>query len=225
MIWQLLDGVDQSLFNVFSKSISEMKKAIVYIDGFNLYYGLKEAYGHKYKWLDIQALGQSFIDQPDVELILVRYFTSIVRGDKSMRYRQKQYLDALKIQCQKLKIEYGHFLYKDFRCRACRRVTKIPEEKKTDVNIASKIINDAYDDLYDVAYLVSGDSDLAMPVKIVIGRGKKIIIANPPKRKSNELNKIASGWFSISKTKLKYCQLPEQILVQEKKIICPEEWR
>lgn len=35
----------------------------------------------------------------------------------------------------------------------------------TDVNIATAIIVDAYKDAYDMAMLISGDSDLTPPIK------------------------------------------------------------
>lgn len=196
-----------------------MKKAIVYIDGFNLYYGLNH-YGHKYKWLDIQALSESFINDDNTELVEVKYFTALVKGDSAKRYRQKVYLEAIKATCPKLTIEYGHFLFKDKRCRNCGNVARIPEEKKTDVNIACEIVKGAFEDQYDVAFLVSGDSDLVPPVKIAVEKGKTVIIANPPKRKSEELCKTATNWFAISEAKLRRSQLSLQLDGVSK----PQEW-
>jgi hypothetical protein len=41
------------------------------------------------------------------------------------------------------------------------------EEKMTDVNIAVHILNDAYLNKFDLAVLISNDSDLAEPLKMV----------------------------------------------------------
>ena len=51
-------------------------RAIVYIDGFNFYYG--ELKNTPYKWLDIQAMAERLRNAEDV--VLVRYFTSFVMG-------------------------------------------------------------------------------------------------------------------------------------------------
>ena len=40
-------------------------------------------------------------------------------------------------------------------------------EKMTDVNIATHLIIDAFQDRYDMAMLISGDSDLVPPIKAV----------------------------------------------------------
>lgn len=186
------------------------KKANIFIDGFNLYYGLK-TFGNKYKWLDVQALGESFITQNDTELSQVHYFTALISGDDDASFRQRLYLDALQAHCDKITIHYGHFLHKDKRCHNCGKTSRIPEEKKTDVNIACEILKGAYEDQYDLGYLVSGDSDLVPPVTITTQMEKTIIVAHPPKRKSDELCKAASNWFSISQGKLKKSQMPNQV--------------
>jgi uncharacterized LabA/DUF88 family protein len=196
-----------------------VKKAIVYIDGFNLYYGLN-SFGSKYKWLDLQTLAENFINDDNTEIVAVKYFTALVKGDAAKSERQKTYLNALTANCAKLSIEYGHFLFKDKTCRNCGHLTRIPEEKKTDVNIACSMLKDAYSNAFDLAYLISGDSDLVPPVKIVTELGKVVIVAHPPKRKSDELCKVASNWFAISEAKIRLSQFPNQIGSIQK----PTEW-
>ena len=54
------------------------------------------------------------------------------------------------------------------------------EEKGSDVNIATHLVSDAYEDRYDTAVLITNDSDLLTPVKLVTERlGKKVGILNP----------------------------------------------
>ena len=66
-----------------------------------------------------------------------------------------------------LDIDYGHFLSKPLRCRSCGNSWQKNEEKKTDVNIAVRLLDDAFDDRFDTAMLISGDSDLAPPIDSV----------------------------------------------------------
>ena len=57
-----------------------MKKTIVYIDGFNLYYGLLRS--SKNKWLDVVAFANSLLPRPDEhEILAVKYFTARVNYD------------------------------------------------------------------------------------------------------------------------------------------------
>jgi uncharacterized LabA/DUF88 family protein len=205
---------------------SKKIKTIVYIDGYNLYYGLREAFYGKYKWLDLQALANSFLPK-DMELVTVKYFTAITKSDGETRKRQEIFLKALQAHCDKLEIIYGNFLSKTRQCRKCGHKYQHYEEKKTDVNIACQILNDAHLDNYDCCYIVSGDSDLVPPVAIIKQSfpDKKVIIAHPPKRKSSELCKIADGFFAISKQKIKISQLPQS--VQSKtgsKLTKPKLW-
>lgn len=54
----------------------EKQRVIVYIDGFNFYYGLKSTTRWwKYYWLDIVKLFESFM-RPNQELIAVKYFSA-----------------------------------------------------------------------------------------------------------------------------------------------------
>ena len=56
-----------------------MKRTIIYIDGFNLYYRLlKERPAFK-RWLNLLALVKSVLD-PDNDIVKVRYFTARVSG-------------------------------------------------------------------------------------------------------------------------------------------------
>ncbi len=201
-------------------------KVIVYIDGYNLYYGIREAFHGKYKWLDLQALANSFL-QEGMTLEAVKYFTASTKSNAKTRARQEIFLKALKSHCDKLEIIDGRFLSKTRQCRACGDKYKYYEEKKTDVNIACQILNDAHLDNYDCCYIVSGDSDLVPPVEIVkqLFLDKKVIIASPPKRKSRELCNVAHGYFAISKLKIQTNQLPQVVInTRGAKLEKPKHW-
>lgn len=48
------------------------------------------------------------------------------------------------------------------------------EEKGSDVNLAVELVNDAWSGLYDLAVIVSNDSDLLQALRIVKRRGKRV---------------------------------------------------
>jgi uncharacterized LabA/DUF88 family protein len=193
------------------------QKIIVYIDGFNLYYGIRSL-GQSYKWLNVEVLANSFVKSNNVS---VKYFTAKLNGNNEDVYRQAIYLDALKRCCSKTKIIMGFFT-KARKCKNCN--FKNNEEKQTDVNIACEIMEDCCKNNFDVAYLVSGDSDLALPVKKTLESGKTMIIASPPNRVSKELIKGATSDFHIDKNRLKKCQLPDEIITKSNPLKRPEKW-
>ncbi len=93
-------------------------KTIVYIDGYNLYYGSLRKTAHK--WLDIHRLFSSHILNSESKLLRVNYYTAPVLGkicdDPDSPKRQRTYFQALrKLYPNKI---------------------AIIEEKKSDVNIA-----------------------------------------------------------------------------------------
>ena len=99
-----------------------MKKyrVIVYVDGFNLYYGLKDSRLRRYYWLDIQKLAENLL-LPNQRLVAVRYFTSRIRttpANASKRKRQSTYLEALQT-VPGLCLYDGHYLAKKIRCSKC----------------------------------------------------------------------------------------------------------
>lgn len=202
------------------------QRVIVYIDGYNLYYGLRQAFSQKYKWLDLQGLSESLL-RPNMELVSVKYFTAITKSTAGVKQRQEVYMKALEAHCDKLEIFYGRFLAKEKRCRQCGHIHASFEEKKTDVQIACQILNDAHNDAFDCCYVISGDSDLVPPLEILKAShpNRHAIVAHPPRRKSTELCKIADGWFAIAEQKIKKNQLPQQVMSESgNPLYKPAEW-
>jgi len=186
-------------------------KTCVYIDGFNLYYGIRAAHGAEHLWLDLEALARSFVE-PDAPL-RVKYFTSWVKGDRAAQNRQMVFIKALEAHCLNLEIHYGRFLAKKRQCRKCANIYDLYEEKKTDVNIACHVLMDVFQQRYERIYIVSGDSDLVPAVEAAksVSPRPRIIIANPPRRKSEELCRAADASFSIKERSFQLSQLPDEL--------------
>ena len=185
---------------------------IAYIDGFNFYYGLRDAKLRSSRWLDFPTMCQSLLQQGQ-NLELVRYFTTRVRNDPAAGKRQSTFIDALRARGG-IEIDFGHFLSKNRECYKCGHKWQQSEEKKTDVNIAVRLLTDVYDDRFDTAIVISGDSDLVPPIKSVRGRfrGKHVIVAFPPKRASNELKAAANAAFTISNKTIRSSRLPNPVV-------------
>ena len=203
-------------------------RVIAYIDGFNLYFGLKQARFKRYYWLDVAALARTLL-RPGQQLVATHYFSARIRDNGhnvADQRRQNDYLEAL--ATQGVRCHFGHYLEKPKRCRQCGAQWREYEEKMTDVNIAIQLMTDAFDDAFDVALVMSGDSDLTTPVRRVRERfsDKRVIVAFPPGRHSSELKRYANGYLSIGEDKLRASQLPAEIVKPDGFVLHrPENWR
>lgn len=146
------------------------KRCIIYLDAFNWYFGI---FMHRpaWKWLNVQSFFESL--RLDEDVVAVKFFTAIVDPDHHVsqrRDRQKRYFKALGT-LPKVTIIPGKYQERTVTCRArdCQRRLKyeVPEEKKTDVNIAINLLDDALRGLTDSMVIVSGDSDLEPAVEWV----------------------------------------------------------
>ena len=114
--------------------VTKKERVIVYIDGFNLYFGMKEAGFESCKWLDLRQLTLSLL-KPEQELKQIKYFTSRVSNNPDKQKRQTTYIEAL--ETQNIKIFYGHYQSDRRACKRCGSVWPVYHEKMTDVNIAT----------------------------------------------------------------------------------------
>lgn len=206
-----------------------MRRVIAYIDGFNLYFGLKESGWKRYYWLDLWRLTERLI-QDDQQLAQLHYFTARIsgaRGNSADAARQTTYLDALQT-ISGISIHEGHYLTKPRECRRCGNRWPEPEEKMTDVNIAVRLLVDAFDDGFDTAILISADSDLVPPVREIRERlpEKRIVAAMPPRRHSRDLANLAHASFQIGEQKIRKSQLPDHIQTESGFILQrPATWK
>ncbi len=203
-----------------------MERVITYIDGFNLYFGLKTKGWKRYYWLDLQELAMNLL-KDNQRLVTTKYFTSRISGPPEKTKRQGTFLEALET-LDSFRIFYGHYLTNMVECKKCGDVFAKPNEKMTDVNIAVEVLTDAFQDAFDTALLISADSDLIAPIKKMrrLFTGKKIVIAFPPARSSIALKNIASASFVIGRKKLAKSVFSEQIVKSDGFILQrPERWR
>ena len=199
------------------------QRIIAYIDGYNLYHGLKDAtkpnpkkpnssIWKRYYWINLFELSRSLLSK-EHHLSKVKYFTARVSSPPDRVKRQTTFLEAL-TTVDDLQIYEGQFKREDHICRKCNATYKISHEKMTDVNIAVQMLEDAFQDNYDVALLISADSDLVLPVLAVkrLFPDKRIIVAFPPRRFSNELRNSVDGIRTIDERRLRKSLFPNQVI-------------
>ncbi len=128
-----------------------MATVAAYIDGFNLYHGMKTKFARRYLWLDVVELVRRL--RPDDNTVAVRYYTALVRSEPEAASRQRQYLEGLQAHCgPALDVRLGWFKPKklapckqcgeDWLC-GCPRKVRSYEEKETDVALAAAMVADA----------------------------------------------------------------------------------
>jgi len=201
------------------------ERVIAYIDGFNLYFGMREAGFDQCRWLNVKRLVESLL-QTNQELVGVKYYTSRVSNNPDKQKRQSTYLDAL--ESVGVEIYYGNYQDNNLECRRCGNVWKSAKEKMTDVNIATAIIVDAFKEKYDMAMLISGDSDLTPPIKEVhnLFKNTRVFIAFPPKRHNSSMALVAKGSEIIGRKKLVDAQFDEEVTSKTGyKLKIPTEWK
>lgn len=206
-------------------------RTIVYIDGFNFYYGQLKNSAHK--WLNLTNLFKTVLGEEN-ELVKIKYFTARVQPterDPQVNTRQDTYFRALKAHCPEVEIHLGHFLrHKVFAENANPPPNKVEifknEEKGSDVNLALLVLNDAWANAYDCAVVVSNDSDLATALKLVKEQHKKIIgLITPgaPKRKPSwQLKKHANFVVPLRPWAFEKCLLPD--VIPDTEIRKPASW-
>ena len=135
-----------------------MQKVITYIERFNLYFGLKEKGWKRYYWLNLVALSKSLLKSGQ-NLQKVKYFTSRISIPYEKADRQNEYIEALET-LPEIRIFYGKYQTNNLTCNKCVHIMLKPNEKMTVVNIAVEMLADAFLHSFDVAILISADSDL-----------------------------------------------------------------
>ena len=201
----------------------------VYVDGFNLYYGAVR--GTPYKWLDIRKYCELAFKTTIHE---VHYCTAIVKDahwDLQQSTRQRTFIRAL--ETTGVEIHYGSFLSNEVSMplanppkRGDRFVRVIKtEEKGSDVALGALLVAHGYQGRYEKAIVVSNDSDLVLPIRIVReDLGLPVGILNPHKRFAAELVKVATFRKQVRAGVLKAAQFPAQLTDQHGTITKPANW-
>jgi uncharacterized LabA/DUF88 family protein len=192
------------------------KRTVVYVDGFNLYYGVLKDSPHK--WLNLERFFCRLRQHDQIQRI--RYFTARIFGSHAAN--QEAYLLALET-LPNVDIILGQFKAKQVECKvpACPntgpRIFSTYEEKRTDVNIALWMLHDAQQGMCDRLVLVTGDSDLVPAICMVkeYYPEKEVIVYVPAKSAIRgaavELRSVADKNRTLPLDLLPKSQFPAQV--------------
>ena len=201
------------------------ERVIAYIDGFSLYFGLKDADWRRYYWLDPRALCSELL-RDSQQLVQVKYFTSRIKGFPGKLKRQSTYFEALST-IPGVQLIYGKYQFKPCQCRGCGYVNQVPEGKMTDVQLAVEMLVDALHDSYDTALLITGDIDIAPSIEKTrqAFADKRVVVGFPPRRNTQELRKAANAYIHITEPILRSSLLPDEVTAPGGYVLRrPSEW-
>ena len=205
----------------------EKKRVIVYVDGFNFYYGLKKNPAwKKYYWLDLVKFFEMFM-KPDQELIAVKYFSA--RPDDEGKSRNQNAMFQANKENSKFQLILGKYLQKEIKCFKCGYTIKTHEEKESDVRIATQIVSDVYRNNCDISIVVSADSDMVPAVEIAIEENHPIYVYFPPFQHSSNLRTKCGKAIDLSRyeSRFKQCILPDTIHLRKSNfdLQIPDKWK
>ena len=214
-----------------------MERVSFYVDGFNFYHALKrlkhtDSDWYKFYWLDFVKFFQHFIGSNQV-LQKVYYFTATpLQLDKI--YRQSNLLEANKaLNPSRFEVIKGQFYEKQVRCKICRNLYTIAEEKRTDVNISVQMLGDCSINNVDTIVLVSADSDLMPPLQFIKQRypDKRIRVYFPPELRSSALDAFMKTngkqvvRLEYSKAKFLNSIMPDNVTKDGFTFTIPQKWK
>lgn len=215
-------------------------RTIVYVDGFNLYY--RALKGSIYKWLNLSQLSTLALPAAH-NIVAINYYTARVSGrvDALAPARQQAYFNALS-SIPNLSIYQGRFQVNDtfmfltqpteFRPAVANinpnpRYAKVvkTEEKGSDVNLGVHLVRDGFQGKYEHAVIITNDTDLEEPMRIVSQElGLPITLLTPVSKPATSLKNQAANVIAITTHHLAHSQFPDTLNVPGKVVTKPATW-
>jgi len=222
-----------------------MTRVAVYIDGHNVHSCIKRWQAHAHeclKWLDYwkfcrkvvsdAALG---IASPKI-LVAVNSYTALPVDDQARKARHEMFIKAVE-ECAAAAggvVRTVKGFYRVVRdgesCTHCGHTWPSRKEKQSDTALCVELLDDAYQDAYDCAVVLTQDSDMAPAMAMVIKRfpNKRVVTAYPPLTGRNTRNhhlEIASHTSIRTTGIIRACQMPDPVVCADNtQLHCPEVW-
>ena len=169
----------------------EKERIIIYIDGSNFYFSIKNKFNCN---IDIEKFCEKLFGNGD--LIKIKYYIAPVEqfSNQKMYAKQQKFFEILK-KINNLEIIFGRLEKRK------RRGIIYYIEKATDINLALDLVLDAQKGNYSKAFIVSNDGDFSTAVSSAVNFGRKVVYVAIGNKKtiSYHLKKVASSTINIDK--------------------------
>lgn len=203
-----------------------------FVDGYNLYHGINDTDDGAMRcwlWVDLHELVRRIAPKDSTEIVAINYY-SAQRGTQGSRDRQAAFIAAnQELHRKEFRPVMGFMKAKEPDCMSssCLLPGTKWVEKRSDVNLAVDMVLGATKPApdYDMAVLITGDADQVRSVEAVQEAGRKVIVAFPPGRYSDELRDACSiETQNISSTRLRQSQMQDEVVVGGWVARRPTEW-
>jgi len=99
------------------------------------------------------------------------------------------------------------------------------EEKGSDVNLATYLVFDAAVRGFQAAVVVSNDTDLVEPIKLVRQEfNRPVMVVNPQRSRSDRMRKAATSYELLDQDLLALCQFPRHLTDASGSFEMPADW-
>jgi uncharacterized LabA/DUF88 family protein len=219
-------------------------RTIVYIDGFNLYYRMQRN-RPDLKWVNPLRMAKAALDRSH-DILSVNYYIARIAqraSDPHAPARQDALLKALS-SVPAINIHEGSFMKSEPWMELAEppqakpsgyawtepppKLVKVvkTEEKGSDVNLGVHLVRDAFTNAFDVAVVVTNDSDLIEPIRIVKEEtGKRVGLLAPVKFPNNGLKAAASFYRHLRPGHLLAARFPETLSLPDgRSVTRPASW-
>ena len=186
----------------------EKERAIAYVDGFNLYHAIDALNQPHLHWVDLRSLATSFLHEAQT-LVSVNYYSAYATWLPRTFALHRQYTAAL--AATGVGLHMSRFSTRRHQCFTCGASWDSHEEKQTDVQMAVDIVADCLENRFDLALVITADSDLSPAISRVRGSpGKRLLMIAPPGR----FNRARDLGFThqIRAGRIANCLLPREAI-------------
>jgi uncharacterized LabA/DUF88 family protein len=198
-------------------------KVYVYVDGFNLYYRSLKRTSYPAKWLNLKKMVIKLFPNFNLNIGKIKYFTADISGkinptasrDQAVYFKALRTLREIEIIKGRFSVHKNnaHLCYpiefypnvfkvvciKQENCNDMPKSVKILkyEEKGSDVNLGCHLVKDAFTDKFDLAIVITADTDLLEPIKMVLDNNKEIKLVSPKESHRKTSKQIHSSFLEL----------------------------
>ena len=213
---------------------SFVNRVLCLIDGFNVYHSLRDCErdtGARVRWLDLRSLCSSLLHALPGDCVIgdVVYFSALAHHIESSRpgtiERHQQYIDVLR--ASGITVRLGHFKRRRVVCPVCGAARDRYEEKETDVAIASRLLAPESRERFELALIVTGDTDLVPAIQTARSgtAGLAVAVAFPYRRVNRQLRFAADASVRLGRASYLRNQFPAAALGSDGSLVSrPTEW-
>jgi len=140
------------------------KRAVVFMDGQNLFYAAKTAFGHSYPNYDPKALAERVCQMFGWQLVQTRFYTGFPSADDNAFWNHFWRAKMLQLHRDGVHVFSRQLRYRLQTVRLSDGTTHsavVGQEKGVDVRLAIDVISLAHQNAFDVAVIFSQDQDLS----------------------------------------------------------------